>query len=211
MPRIMSRIIALLATSLAAIAMPSTAGASLPSGIWTNNEDVYFAEEEGREKAEWVALEVNDEGQWRRIDAFGEGTSEWSTGEIPGLTPRDGGGWQLGSSELRKARAMSCWVSARKFAGKPDGSADWTFANKLQIFDQGGRVRVDGEGIAPDVTIRVRNVTWAAGSRNKPSLVLYIHKANPVRAESYSWVSPDASLVGVNLRWVQASCSRTDS
>ncbi|MFN3865002.1 MAG: hypothetical protein ACK4RT_12055, partial [Erythrobacter sp.] len=68
---------------------------------------------------------------------------------------------------------------------------------------------IPGHGEAPDLSIRLRNVTWAKGSRNKPSLVLYVHKDDPERAESYSWASPDASLVGINLRWVQASCSRT--
>ncbi|MFM7404392.1 MAG: hypothetical protein ACKO1N_09980 [Erythrobacter sp.] len=66
-----------------------------------------------------------------------------------------------------------------------------------------------GKGEAPDVSIRLRNVTWARGSRNKPSLVLYVHKDDPERAESYSWASPDASLVGINLRWMQGSCTKT--
>ena len=63
----------------------------------------------------------------------------------------------------------------------------------------------------PDVTIRLRNVTWAKGSPNKPSLVLYVHKDDPVRAESYSWADPQSSMIGINLRWVQASCSLTES
>ncbi|MEL7197709.1 MAG: hypothetical protein AAGL10_05265 [Pseudomonadota bacterium] len=201
----------LLGPILALIAAPAFAGDALAPGIWTNNEDVYFAEEEGREQSEWIGLEVNEGGEWRRIDAFGETTTgDWSDKPIPDLSPRESGGWQIGKSELRLSRPMSCWVSVRKFAGKPDGSADWTFANKLNIFDQGGRVSVPGKGIAPDVTIRVRNVTWAKGSRNKPSIVLYVHKDDPKRAESYSWASPDANLVGINLRWVQASCSRVN-
>ena len=191
-------------------AAPALAETPLPEGIWTNTEDAYFAEEEGREQADWIAIEVDRNGQWRRIDAFGVAETEWSSDAIPALSARAEGGWQIGESELRQARAMSCWVSVRKFAAKPDGSPDWTFTNNLAIFDQGGRVMVPGEGVAPDVTIRVRNVTWARGSRNKPSLVLYIHKQDPVRAESYSWASPDAALVGVNLRWVQASCSRAE-
>lgn len=193
---------------LAVVASPAVANDTLPAGIWTNTEDVYFAEEEGREKADWIAIEVSEDGQWRTINAFGAPQNNWSTHPIPALSNREDGGWQIGASELRRARPMSCWVSVKKFAGQLSGDADWTFSNNLQIFDQGGRVLVEGNGEAPDVTIRVRNVTWARGSRNKPSLVLYIHKQDPVRAESYSWASPDASLVGVNLRWVQASCNR---
>ena len=181
----------------------------LAPGIWTNTEDVYFAEEEGRERADWVGLEITSSGQWRLIDAFGEAMSQFESGAIPNLsTCEDGSGWQIDASELRKARAFSCWVSARKFADKPDASPAWTFASQLSVFDQGGRVFIPGNGEAPDVTIRMRNVAWAKGSRNKPSLVLYVHKDEPEHAESYSWASPDASLIGINLRWVQGSCTR---
>jgi hypothetical protein len=96
----------------------------------------------------------------------------------------------------------------QKFAAKPDGTADWTFVGGLTSFDQGGRISIPGEGSAPDVSIRLRHVTWAKGIRNKPSLVLYVHKDDLERAESYSWTSPDASLVGINLRWMQGSCTR---
>ncbi|ANU06356.1 hypothetical protein [Paraurantiacibacter namhicola] len=201
----------MLAGAAATGAVPAAAQDSLPPGIWTNTEDQYFAEEEGREKPEWFALEVAQDGRWRSVDAFGEPSGdaggEWQEGPVPAVTARDGGGWQWRGSELRRARPFSCWISVRKFAGKPDGSADWTFAANLPVYDQGGRIFMDGAGIAPDVTLRMRNVTWARGSRNKPSLVIYMHRDDPDRAESYSWTSPDATLVGINLRWVQASCS----
>lgn len=144
----------------------------LPPGIWTNVEDVYFANEEGRERQAEVMFEVAEDGRWRAINTFGEPQGDWQTGQIAGLSRRDGGsGWQIFDSELRKARRFSCWMSVRKFAGKPDGSADWTFMRGLDSFDQGGRVTLRGNGEAPDITFRLRNVTWAAGSRNRPSLV----------------------------------------
>lgn len=198
----------LLAMAALTISAPALAQIPLSPGVWTNTEDIYFAEEEGREKAPEVMLQVGDDGAWRRINAFGEPQIDWTHDPIPGLARREGGsGWQVGTSEIRQARPFSCWVSVRKFAGKPDGSADWTFTRGLKTFDQGGRVFVSGEGEAPDVTFRLRNVTWAKGSRNRPSFVLYVHKDDPGRAESYSWASPDADLVGINLRWVQGSCS----
>ncbi|MEE4337500.1 hypothetical protein [Erythrobacter sp.] len=189
-------------------AAPAFAEDRLAPGIWTNTEDSYFAEEEGRERAPDLAFEIAADGSWRALDAFGVPQGDWSEGPIPGLERREtGSGWQVEGSELRRARMFTCWLSARKFAGKPDGSEDWTFARALRVFDQGGRVIVSGKGAAPDITLRMRNVTWAKGSRNRPSLVLYVHKDDPERAESYAWASPDASLVGINLRWVQASCS----
>lgn len=197
--------------ALLTISTPAAAQETLPPGIWTNTEDEYFAEEEGRTKPEPILLEVREDRRWRTIDAFGRAQDDWSNEPITGLTVGISTGWQVNGSELRRAEAFSCWVSVRKYAAKPDGSDDWTFSRNLQIFDQGGRIKVSGEGVAPDVTIRMRNVTWARGSRNKPSRVLYIHKDDPVRAESYSWASPSTDLIGVNLRWVQASCSRTPS
>lgn len=182
----------------------------LAPGIWTNTEDAYFAEEEGRTRPDPALVEVAETGLWRWIDAFGAPQGEWQPGAIPGLAPRQGGsGWQIGGSEIRRARPFSCWVSVRKFAAKPDGTPDWTFAGNLTSFDQGGRVTIPGHGEAPDIAIRLRNVTWAKGSRNKPSLVIYVHKDDPERAESYSWTSPEATLVGINLRWMQGSCTRT--
>lgn len=195
---------------LAALPHAAEAEDRLASGIWTNTEDAYFAEEEGRARPEPVLIEVDGAGRWRDIDAFGAALEDWQAGMVPGLTPReDGSGWQIGASEIRRARPFTCWVSVKKFAAKPDGTPDWTFASGLASFDQGGRVTIPGKGEAPDVSIRLRNVTWAKGSRNKPSLVLYVHKDDPERAESYSWASPDASLVGINLRWMQGSCTRT--
>lgn len=208
----MTHRILLAAAPALALAAPSHAEERLEPGIWTNTEDVYFAEEEGREKAEWRAFEISSDGQWRVIDAFGTPAvgvdGQWRADDIPDVSAREGGGWQIGASELRKADAFSCWISVRKFAANEDGSAAWSYQRDLPIFNQGGRILVEGNGDAPDVTFRMRNVTWAKGSRNRPSLVLYIHKDDPVRAESYGWASPNADMIGLNLRWVQGSCSR---
>ncbi len=204
----MTNRILLASVAALSLAIPARAENQLEPGIWTNTEDVYFAEEEGRERSEWRGFEIDSNGRWRSIDAFGAAITDWASGEIPELSKREEGGWQIGASELRRASPFSCWVSVRKFAAKPDGSPDWSFERGLTLFDQGGRVTVKGNGDAPDVTFRMRNVTWAKGSRNKPSLVLYVHKNDPDRAESYSWASPDADMIGINLRWVQGSCSR---
>ncbi len=202
----------LVAAPLALLPAPLAAQNAVTPGIWTNTEDTYLAEEEGRARADWQGIEVRKDGAWRAIDAYGAPLGPFASVPIPGLAPRDSGsGWQIGTSELRRAREFSCWVSVRKTQAIPDGSPDWTFTKNLKMFDQGGRVLVAGKGVAPDVTIRMRNVTWAKDSGNKPSLVLYVHTNDPERAESYSWADPDAALVGINLRWMQGSCSREDA
>ncbi|NBC88429.1 MAG: hypothetical protein GVX90_02840 [Alphaproteobacteria bacterium] len=188
-------------------AAPAIAEDRLAPGIWTNTEDTYFAEGEGRERAPDRLFEVADDGRWRALDAFAQPQGEWAGGPIPGLTARAVGGWQLKGSEIRRLRRFTCKLSVRRFAGKPDDRADWTFARGLKLFDQGGRVLVSGNGAAPDITLGMRDVTWPKGIRNRPGLVLYVHRDDSERAESYVWASPDAGFVGINLRRVQGNCA----
>ena len=113
------------------------------------------------------------------------------------------------TTELRRARPVTCWVALRKHTPKADGSEDWLFQRGVRLHDQGGRAMV-GEANADidPVVIRVRNVTWEPGSTNHPVITLYVHKPDkPARAESYSWAAPDSSRIGINLRWMQAGCT----
>jgi hypothetical protein len=112
------------------------------------------------------------------------------------------------TTRLRRARPVTCWVSVLKDKPKADGSEDWYFERGVALHDQGGRAQVGGGDTgAQAVVIRIRNVTWDTGSTNKPALTLYVHKPEkPARAEAYSWAAPNSSLLGVNLRWVQAGC-----
>ncbi len=110
---------------------------------------------------------------------------------------------------LKRARDVECWAAVPKKAKKADGSTDWLFARKLNLHDQGGRVSVGGgDSGAEEIILRMRAVHWPPPSTNRPSMVLYVHKPdNPERAVSYSWADINASRVGLNLRWMQASCT----
>jgi len=112
-------------------------------------------------------------------------------------------------TRLKRARPVECWAAAKKVKPKTDGSPDWLFAQKLNLHDQGGRVMVGGgDSGAEPLILRMRAVYWPKPSTNRPSMVLYVHKPdNPDRAVSYSWADIDASRVGLNLRWMQASCT----
>ena len=112
-------------------------------------------------------------------------------------------------TQLKRARPVECWAAAKKVKPKTDGSPEWLFARKLKLHDQGGRVLIGGkESGAEPLILRMRAVYWPKPSTNRPSLVLYVHKPdNPDRAVSYSWADIDASRVGLNLRWMQASCT----
>lgn len=122
-----------------------------------------------------------------------------------GLTLQGPGGRTV---NIRRARPLSCWLSVRKTEEVAEGESEWTFDDGLMMHDQGGRVCGGGDSGAPETIIRMRNVVWPAPSRNRPSLVLYVHTADdPVSAVSYSWADSTANRVGINLRWMQASCT----
>ena len=101
----------------------------------------------------------------------------------------------------RKARRFECWMTAMQRDG------EWTFRRGLEIYDQGGMVWLETEEEAPQqVGIKMRNVRWPYGN-NRPSLVLYAYRPNEDRAVSYAWADPSAQRIGINLRWMQASCT----
>jgi hypothetical protein len=187
--------------------------AALVPGIYTNEDDHYFARERGDAAIPaWTGIEVAADGRWRRIDWLGNALSDWAAGDPPGLVERDGRiSLHTASGQntiVRRGELFTCWISTLKHARKPDGKEDWTFAANLKTHDQGGRVTSAAEG-APAVVLRLRNVVWPPSASNRPSLVLYVHTPDePNRAVSYSWADPAAKLIGINLRWVQGSCTR---
>lgn len=175
--------------------------------VYTNEEEVYFARESGKAPPPWTAVELRD-GALRGIDAFGRPAPlpaiAGHTIEGPSLTLRLADG---GTRTLRRARPVTCWGSSLKSTPRPDGSDDWTFDAKLRMHDQGGRVRFGGADGSRPVVLRIRNVVWPSGP-NRPSLVLYVHTPeDPDRAVSYSWADPEARRIGINLRWMQTSCT----
>lgn len=187
-------------------------GSKLPQGIYTNEEEVYFDKEARKDAAPWAGIRVGDDGIWNEVDVFGDDNygKNWNVETVATLAPdRLTATLESGrTTVMRRARAVTCWGSVPKRTKKPDGSEDWYFAAGLKLHDQGGRVAFGGGDTgAPPVVLRIRNVVWPSGP-NKPSLVLYIHKPEtPDRAESYSWADPEAKRIGINLRWMQASCT----
>jgi len=104
-----------------------------------------------------------------------------------------------------RARNFNCWVSPRKDNG------EYAFYNDIPIHDQGGRAWVEANGEHPRVGLKIRKVIWPMGN-NRPSVVLYAYKGDDEeKAVSYAWTSPDEPRIGINLRWIQASCTAGSS
>lgn len=187
---------------IAALAGYATiAPAAVPPGIYTNEEQAYFTRAPGQPAPKWMGLRV-DGGMATPIDAFGQPTGPAiptpGTFESDTLTLSNG-------TKLQRARPATCWVAILRDKPKPDGSEDWYFKAGLKLHDVGGRARAGGDGVRA-LTLRMRNVVFPSGP-NRPSLVLYVHESDPDRATAYSWADRGASRVGLNLRWMQASCT----
>ncbi|CAM3164436.1 hypothetical protein SPAN111604_07805 [Sphingomonas antarctica] len=205
--------------NLFAIAMLASAAPAVPvppmgPQILTNEEEVYFDREAGRTSAPWIGMRIELDGGTTFVDAFGKVVpavrNEGSviSADKTGIVVTLAGGRK---TALRRARPVTCWASIKKDTPKADGSEDWYFVKDVHLHDQGGRALVgDGvPGVKP-VVLRLRDVTWTGSARssNRPSLVLYIHTPDqPDHAVSYVWADPGAARLGVNLRWMQASCT----
>jgi hypothetical protein len=186
----------------------------LSPGTYTNEEEVYFEAEAGRTPPPWIGVRVTqDAGKVliSGVNAYGEPVNDGVAADAILASTADTITAKLGKDRktmLRRARDVTCWGTAPKAQKKTDGSEDWYFVPGLKMHDQGGRVRFGGgTSGAPEVILRMRNVVWASGS-NRPSVVLYVHTpAEPERAVSYVWGDPDVGRLGINLRWMQASCT----
>lgn len=118
----------------------------------------------------------------------------------------------LTEARLRRARPFSCWVAVLRgeaHGTTGEGSDDWYFTRGVLLHDQYGEAIVETDEPTPRrISLRLRNVDWPYGT-NRPSLSFYVHEAGNDRALSYAWAEYDAERIGINLRWLQASCTHT--
>ncbi len=112
--------------------------------------------------------------------------------------------------KLRKVRAFECWTSrlrGAKHGDSGEGNDNWFFKTGGWIHDQGGELRLTGgEDFPNDTRLILRRMEWPTGS-SRSSLVLYAYEGDTDRATSYSWTEYDSERIGLNLRWLQASCT----
>ena len=104
-----------------------------------------------------------------------------------------------------RASPFSCWAAPQKHDG------EYGFVNNLNLHDQGGMARIPATKDYDEIAIKIRNVRWPSGN-NRPSRVLYVYRGGDEdRAVSYAWTSPDEPRLGINLRWLQVSCTEGDT
>jgi len=115
-------------------------------------------------------------------------------------------------ARLRRARPFECWTAILRGASHGDSGEDmndWDFRRGVKLHDQGGEAELITDEDEPRrVRLKLRNVDWPYGT-NRPSLTLYIMEGDSDRAVSYAWNEGGAERIGLNLRWLQASCTYT--
>lgn len=128
------------------------------------------------------------------------------------LTPKDLEVRAEGHSPqmFRRARMFICWAAVLRGAAHGDsgeGMSDWDFRQGLTLHDQGGEVMMVSDETPPRVVrLRLRDVDWPYGER-RGSLTLYVLEGEVDRALSYAWTGAGEDRIGINLRWLQASCT----
>lgn len=113
-------------------------------------------------------------------------------------------------ARFRRARPFECWTAILRGASHGDsgeGMRDWDFRRGVRLHDQGGEAELMTDEETPrKIRLKLRNVDWPYGT-NRPSLTLYIMEGDSDRAVSYAWNEGNAERIGINLRWIQASCT----
>lgn len=113
-------------------------------------------------------------------------------------------------ARLRRARPFECWTAILRGASHGDDGADmndWFFQRGVKLHDQGGvAVLTTDEDPQRDIRLKLRDVDWPYGT-NRPSLTMYVYEGESDRATSYAWGEAGAERIGINLRWMQASCT----
>ena len=112
-------------------------------------------------------------------------------------------------NKLKKVHHFSCWLSVKRDGLADDAPGAWTFDRDIAVHDGGELIWVKTAAREQRVGLKIRRPVWPSGP-NQDSLVLYVHDEradDPQRAVSYGWADPGAMRLGINLRWMQASCS----
>ena len=103
--------------------------------------------------------------------------------------------------KLKRVRMFEGWTAVLKsgsteMTGADAPAEDWTGQRDLTIHDQGGSVKINDRFSAQLAQLAYRNGTKV--------MTLKIIENSTGKAVAYTWTNPDATRIGINLRWIQA-------
>ena len=106
--------------------------------------------------------------------------------------------------KLKKSYNFDCWAAIRD----QDGEGWGTVARGLVLHDQGGRALLTTEGDEPTTYRLELEQRVYAGERQVDVLKLALYRGDEEESLTYTWSEPSSSNIGMNLRWMQAGCTR---
>jgi hypothetical protein len=122
-------------------------------------------------------------------------------------TPRDSSGSAV---KLHRARQFTCYADIPGVGGGRD--IPYTRYDNLSLHDQGAETWfVDKDG--RNLGLRLFNVDWPInnydGYFTRDSLVIYVIEKlddGSTKEHGYAFTPPEANRIGINLKWMLASC-----
>lgn len=106
--------------------------------------------------------------------------------------------------KLKRAQRFDCWLAVEK-PGEGE-KKEWDSKRGLSLHDQGGRFRFEREG-QPTIGVVLEQRVYA-GENTVPILKLALHEGDEKQSKAYSWAAADSDRVGINIKTMQAGCTR---
>ncbi len=116
----------------------------------------------------------------------------------------ENGQWVFGNRQgihhkLKRSRRFDCWAVL-----ETAGMKSPVVARGLSLHDQGGAATITADG-APKYTIELEQRVYR-GERELEVLKLSFTEEGAERSLAYTWTEPTSTIIGLNLRWLQAGC-----
>ena len=116
--------------------------------------------------------------------------------------------------KLLRANPFKCWFAFKTDRSKENGEPEWDFYANQFMHSQGDIVRFTTTHKQPEkYFVRLKETRFPSGKR-PDVLEMFVHRDTEKaqkdykQALSYSWTSIEADRLGINLRWMQGSCSK---
>ena len=115
--------------------------------------------------------------------------------------------------QLSRARRFTCWTAFKTEQFKENKEPFWDFHPNISLHSQGDIAEFSTSDSQPKhYFIRLKETTFPSGKR--PDVFeIFIHEKNDEaktdykQALAYTWANIETTRLGINLRWMQASCN----
>ncbi len=106
--------------------------------------------------------------------------------------------------KLQRSHDFACWAAV-----KDADSDEWsTSARGLTLHDQGGWAEITTNEAEPRTLRLELEQRVYSGERRVEVLKIAVYGEDKKKSLAYSWADPDSTNIGMNLRWVQAGCTK---